>query len=146
MLKTIKMILSAVGSVLGGLLGRTFGFLMMAGLFVGLLVGGYVLQLMDDLPDIERANEIDLNVPLRIFTRDGLLIGEYGNERRIPILIQDTPSILQDAIISAEDASFYTHSGVDYVAIMRAIISNFKSGGKGQGASTITMQVARNFF
>ncbi len=142
----MKMFLRAIGGVIGGLFGRTLGFLMMLGLFVGILVGGYVLQLMDDLPDIEHANEIDLNVPLRIFTRDGLLIGEYGNERRIPILIQDTPSILSDAIIAAEDASFYKHSGVDYVAIGRAILSNFKSGGKGQGASTITMQVARNFF
>lgn len=142
----IKMFLLAVGSVLGGLFGRTLGFLMMAGLFVGILIGAYVLELMDDLPDIDHANEIELNVPLRIFTRDGLLIGEYGNERRIPILIQDTPSILSDAIIAAEDASFYQHSGVDYVAILRAVVSNFKSGGKGQGASTITMQVARNFF
>ncbi len=141
-----KMFLLAIGSVIGGLFGRTLGFLMMAGLFVGMLVGAYVLTLMDDLPEIDHANEIDLNVPLRIFTRDGLLIGEYGNERRIPILIQDTPSILSDAIIAAEDASFYQHSGVDYVAILRAVVSNFKSGGKGQGASTITMQVARNFF
>lgn len=142
----MKMFLLAVGSVLGGLFGRTLGFLMMAGLFIGILIGVYVLELMDDLPSIDHANEIDLNVPLRIFTRDGLLIGEYGNERRIPILIQDTPPILSDAIIAAEDASFYTHSGVDYAAILRAVVSNFKSGGKGQGASTITMQVARNFF
>lgn len=119
---------------------------MMAGLFVGVLVGIYVLGLLDDLPDIERANEIELNVPLRIFTDDGLLIGEYGNERRIPVLIQDTPLILLDAIIAAEDDNFYAHSGVDYKAILRAALSNVKSGGRGQGASTITMQVARNFF
>jgi penicillin-binding protein 1A len=146
MLKMIKMLLTAIGSVLGGLLGRTFGFLMMAGLFVATLVGAYVLSLLDDLPKIDRANEIELNVPLRIFTSDGLLIGEYGNERRIPILIQDTPTILIDAIIAAEDDSFYSHSGVDYRAILRAALSNLKSGGRGQGASTITMQVARNFF
>ncbi len=146
MLKTIKMVLAAIVSVLGGLFGRIFGFLMMAGLFVGLLVGIYVFGLLDELPDIEHANEIDLNVPLRIFTSDDLLIGEYGNERRIPVLIQDTPPILLDAITSAEDDSFYSHSGVDYRAIMRAVVSNYKSGGRGQGASTITMQVARNFF
>jgi penicillin-binding protein 1A len=146
MLKSIKMVTTAVVSVVGGLIGRTFGFLVMTGLFAGLLVGIYVLSLMDDLPEIDRVNEIELNVPLRIFTSDGLLIGEYGNERRIPILIQDTPSILLDAIIAAEDDNFYSHSGVDYWAIMRAVVSNLKSGGRGQGASTITMQVARNFF
>ncbi len=146
MLNAIKLLLTAIGSVLGGLLGRAFAFLMMAGLAVGLLAGSYVLQLMDDLPDIDRADEIDLNVPLRIYTSDGKLIGEYGNERRVPVLIQDTPSILHDAIIAAEDESFYHHSGVDYRAILRAVISNLKSGERGQGASTITMQVARNFF
>jgi len=146
MLKTLKIVLAAIVSVLGTLVGRVFGFLMMAGLFVGLLVGIYVFSLLDELPDIERANEIDLNVPLRIYTSDGLLIGEYGNERRIPVLIQDAPPILLDAIISAEDDSFYSHSGVDYKAILRAVVSNVKSGGRGQGASTITMQVARNFF
>lgn len=146
MLNFIKMVGSAIFNVLGGLLSRTLGFLMMAGLFVGVLLAIYVLGLMDDLPDIEHANEIELNVPLRIFTSDGLLIGEYGNERRIPILIQDTPPILLDAIIAAEDDSFYRHSGVDYRAILRAVLSNIKSGGRGQGASTITMQVARNFF
>ncbi len=146
MFKTLKIFFSAVGSVLGGLLGKTIAFGMMVALFSGVLVGGYVLTLMDDLPDIDRANEIELNVPLRIFTSDGKLIGEYGNERRIPVQIQDTPSILHDAIIAAEDDNFYNHSGVDYRAILRAVVSNFKSGGKGQGASTITMQVARNFF
>ena len=140
------MVTTAVVSVVDRQIKHTFGFLMMTGLFVGLLVGIYVLSLMDDLPEIDRVNEIELNVPLRIFTSDGLLIGEYGNERRIPILIQDTPSILLDAIIAAEDDNFYSHSGVDYWAIMRAVVSNLKSGGRGQGASTITMQVARNFF
>lgn len=146
MLKFLKIVSSAFVSVMGGLLGRVIGLMIMLGLFVGVLVSAYVLDLMDDLPDIEYANEIELNVPLRVFTSDGKLIGEYGNERRIPVLIQDTPSILHDAIIAAEDDNFYHHSGVDYRAILRAALSNFKSGGKGQGASTITMQVARNFF
>ena len=146
MLKLVKIVFTAIASVLGTLVGRVFGFFMMAGLFVGVLVGIYVFGLLDDLPDIQRANEIELNVPLRIFTSDGLLVGEYGNERRIPVLIQDAPPILLDAIISAEDDNFYSHSGVDYKAILRAVLSNVKSGGRGQGASTITMQVARNFF
>lgn len=132
----------AIGNACGGIFGRLFGFMML----VGFLVCWYVLGQMDDLPDIEDASEIDLNVPLRVFTSDDKLIGEFGVERRIPVLIQDTPSILHDAIIAAEDDNFYNHSGVDYRAIMRAMVSNLKSGGKGQGASTITMQVARNFF
>ncbi len=146
MFKFLKLLFMAIGNAFGGILGRLFGFLITAGLLVGFLVSWYVLEQMEDLPNIEQAHEIELNVPLRVFTSDKKLIGEFGVERRIPVLIQDTPSILHDAIIAAEDDNFYKHSGVDYRAITRAVVSNVKSGGKGQGASTITMQVARNFF
>ncbi len=146
MWNAIKLLFEAIGKVLGRNVGRAVSFALSASIVAGLLAVWYVMSLMDDLPNIEHADEIELNVPLRIFTSDGLLIGEFGNERRIPVNIQDTPSILHDAILSAEDDGFYTHSGVDFKAILRAVLSNFKSGGKGQGASTITMQVARNFF
>jgi penicillin-binding protein 1A len=85
-------------------------------------------------------------VPLRVFTADGVLIGEFGEERRALVRIQDVPALLKSAILAAEDERFYRHGGVDYHGVARAALSNFASGGARQGASTITMQVARNFF
>jgi penicillin-binding protein 1A len=85
-------------------------------------------------------------VPLRVFTADGVLIGEFGEERRALVRIQDVPALLKSAILAAEDERFYQHGGVDYHGVARAALSNFASGGARQGASTITMQVARNFF
>lgn len=85
-------------------------------------------------------------IPLRVFTADGYLIGEFGEERRNLVPIQNLPSAMKHAILAAEDERFYQHSGVDSLGILRAAYSNLVSGGKRQGASTITMQVARNFF
>ncbi|MEA3291188.1 MAG: penicillin-binding protein 1A [Pseudomonadota bacterium] len=106
----------------------------------------YTVSLLKDLPSIEQLREIQLSVPLRIYSGDNLLIGEYGNERRIPIKIADMPAIVTDAVLAAEDDNFYQHPGVDFGGIARAALSNLQSGSHGQGASTITMQVARNFF
>lgn len=106
----------------------------------------YTISLLKDLPSIEQLREIQLSVPLRIYSGDNLLIGEYGNERRIPIKVGDMPAIVTDAVLAAEDDNFYQHPGVDFGGIVRAAISNLQSGSHGQGASTITMQVARNFF
>jgi penicillin-binding protein 1A len=83
---------------------------------------------------------------LRIYTADGHLIGEFGEERRAFVRIQDVPPIMKQAILAAEDERFYQHPGVDTIGVLRAAYANFTSGGKRQGASTITMQVARNFF
>jgi penicillin-binding protein 1A len=85
-------------------------------------------------------------VPLRIFSLEGQLIGEFGEERRAVVKIDAVPKSMRDAILAAEDDRFYQHGGVDYLGVMRAAFSNFVSGGARQGASTITMQVARNFF
>ena len=74
------------------------------------------------------------------------LIAEYGEKRRQPISIEETPADLLNAILASEDANFYQHSGVDFTGILRAIVANFRTGGHGQGASTVTMQVARNYF
>ena len=98
------------------------------------------------LPSLEILTDYQPKVPLRIYTSEGLLIGEFGEERRAVVSIDTVPKAMRDAILAAEDERFYQHGGVDYVGVMRAALSNFISGGARQGASTITMQVARNFF
>lgn len=116
------------------------------GLTAAIAVGAFALTLVPELPPIESLAEIKLKVPLRIYTADRQLLGEFGDERRIPIAIDDVPEPLVQAVLAAEDDGFYRHPGVDIVGIIRAAVANFRSGGHGQGASTITMQVARNFF
>ncbi|TAJ77246.1 MAG: penicillin-binding protein 1A [Gallionellaceae bacterium] len=98
------------------------------------------------LPSLESLTDYRPKVPLRVFSAEGLLIGEFGEERRELIKINDVPDLMKKAILAAEDDRFYEHGGVDYIGVLRAAYSNFVSGGAKQGASTITMQVARNFF
>ncbi|MCZ7597227.1 MAG: transglycosylase domain-containing protein [Gammaproteobacteria bacterium] len=108
--------------------------------------GVVVYQLLPTLPSIESIRDIPLKVPLRVYTVDGKLIGEYGDYRRTPTAIADVPPMMVRAVLAAEDDSFYKHHGVDIPGIVRALIANLRSGDAGQGASTITMQVARNYF
>ncbi len=117
-----------------------------AGLLGAAAVGVFVWSLLPDLPSIETIRDIRLKVPLRIHTADGALIGEFGDERRIPVQIDNVPPLLVNAILAAEDDAFYRHPGVDIAGVARAAIANLRSGEHGQGASTITMQVARNYF
>jgi len=98
------------------------------------------------LPSLEALTDYRPNIPLRVFSAEGTLIGEFGKERRVLIKIGEVPDMMKKAILAAEDERFYEHGGVDYIGVLRAAISNFTSGGVKQGASTITMQVARNFF
>ena len=98
------------------------------------------------LPPIERLKEVQLQVPLRVFTTDGELIAEFGEQRRKPIRYQDLPQTLIDAILATEDDRFFVHPGVDYQGLVRAVVELIRTGKKRQGGSTITMQVARNFF
>ncbi len=105
-----------------------------------------VIVLVSGLPSIENIAEGRLNVPMRVYSVEGRLLGEFGEERRIPVIMDDVPKELVNAILAAEDANFFHHRGVDFRGVARAIIANMRSGGRRQGASTITMQVARNFF
>ncbi len=105
-----------------------------------------VLLANDRLPPLDALAEYRPKIPLRVFTADGVLIGEFGEERRSVVRIEDVPAVMKNAILAAEDASFFEHSGVDMKGIARAALSNFSAGGIQQGASTITMQLARNFF
>lgn len=99
-----------------------------------------------DLPDVESLREVQLQVPLRVFTADGRLIGVFGEKRRIPITLDEVPDCLIHAFIAGEDARFYEHPGVDYQGITRAAWSLLTTGEKSIGGSTITQQLARNFF
>ena len=111
-----------------------------------LLVAYAAVIVYPTLPSLEALTEYNPKIPLRIFSADGALIGEFGEERRAVIKIAEVPTPLKQAIVAAEDERFYEHGGVDYIGVLRAAVHNFSSGGSKQGASTITMQVARNFF
>ena len=99
-----------------------------------------------NLPSLQALTEYQPKIPLRIYTAEGVQIGEFGEERRAVVAIAEVPDALKNAIIAAEDERFYEHAGIDYIGVLRAAYMNLISGGRRQGASTITMQVARNFF
>ncbi len=111
---------------------------------LGLL--GAWLYLTPKLPDIDSLREVKLQVPLRIFARDGALIAEFGEMKRTPMKYEEFPPRLIQAILAAEDDRFFEHPGVDYQGLLRAAFQLLRTGRKAQGGSTITMQVARNFF
>jgi len=114
---------------------------------LGLLsVLGTYLFIAPSLPSIEGLSDVKLQVPLRIYSRDGALLGEFGEKRRSPKLLNDIPLQLRQAFLSAEDDRFYEHPGIDYQGILRAVAQLVKTGKRGQGGSTITMQLARNFY
>jgi penicillin-binding protein 1A len=120
--------------------------LLALGLFIILLAVFAALVTLPSLPSLETLTDYRPKIPLRIYSAEGLLIGEFGEERREVVKISAAPAQIKQAIIAAEDDRFYQHGGVDYIGILRAAYSNFTSGVVRQGASTITMQVARNFF
>ncbi|MDH3280271.1 MAG: transglycosylase domain-containing protein, partial [Gammaproteobacteria bacterium] len=122
--------------------GLVFGVLA-AGL---LAVGLFALSLMPELPTVDSFKDVPLKVPLRVYSRDGGLIAEFGDERREPVGIAEVPPALINAVLAAEDDGFYRHPGIDVVGVARAALANLRARTSEQGASTITMQVARNFF
>lgn len=134
----------------GGRTGRVLvfgGVLAAAALSCALLLGTFVFAIAYyHLPSIDALTNYRPKVPLRIWSADGVLLGEFGEERRDPVRLQEVPIPLREAILAAEDTNFYHHGGVDPLGILRAMAANIVSGHRGQGASTITMQVARNFF
>ena len=125
-----------------------FPLAVLAGLAaVGILAVALVVALAyPNLPTLGALTEYQPKIPLRIYSADGSLIGEFGEERRAVVSIAEVPADLKNAIIAIEDERFYQHPGIDYVGVMRAAYANLVAGGRCQGASTITMQVARNFF
>ena len=128
-------------------LGLAIAGLAAAGLLAVFLLLSFIFALAySSLPNIEALTDYRPRIPLRVWTSDGVLIGEFGEERRDFVAIKDVPPRIKQAILAAEDDSFYRHHGVDYLGLLRAALSNFASGRRGQGGSTITMQVARNFY
>jgi penicillin-binding protein 1A len=125
-----------------------FPFAVLAALaVVGILLGTFLLLVaLPKVPSIDALTDYQPKIPLRVYTADGALIGEFGEERRAVVRIHEVPAVMKEAILAAEDERFYQHQGVDYVGVIRAAYSNLVAGGKRQGASTITMQLARNFF
>lgn len=109
------------------------------------LLASYI-YIAPTLPSIEALRDIRLQVPMRIYTRDEKLIAEFGEKKRSPIRFYETPDLMIKAVLAAEDDRFFQHPGVDYQGILRAAINLIRTGEKSQGGSTITMQVARNFF
>lgn len=98
-----------------------------------------------DLPSLESMTDYRPKIPLRVYTSDNVLIGEFGQERRDFVAIKDIPLVQKQALLAIEDSRFYEHGGVDYKGVVRAVLADL-SGGLKQGASTITMQVARDFY
>ncbi|MFZ6769100.1 penicillin-binding protein 1A [Undibacterium sp. Di26W] len=134
-----------VGKLFARILLGTGGLLL--GLAVaGVLIIGFALTVAyPNLPELDSITSYRPKMPLRVFSADNMLIGEFGEERRNVVRFKDIPEIMKKAVLAIEDDRFYEHGGVDYMGITRAAVHNLTGGAK-QGASTITQQVARNFF
>jgi len=122
-------------------------FLLFTGIILAAVMAAFVyIKIEPQLPATEVLRDVQLQEPLRIYTRDRRLLAEFGEKRRTPVSIDDVPAALIDAFLAAEDDHFYEHSGVDIPGLMSAAFELLRTGKKRRGASTITMQVARNFF
>ncbi|MBV8604743.1 MAG: penicillin-binding protein 1A [Pelomonas sp.] len=125
--------------------GWLLGLCAAGALSVALLLGLALALAYPRLPDISGLTDYRPRLPLRVLSADGVLLGEFGEERRSYVPIEQMPKVMQDAVLSIEDARFYQHGGVDYLGVLRAGLANVGDA-RSQGASTITMQVARNFY
>jgi penicillin-binding protein 1A len=125
-MKWIAAIVASLGIIAAGVLAYVF------------------LVLAPNLPPLDAVTDYRPKIPLRIYTADNALIGEFGEEHREFVPIKEIPEKLKTALLSTEDARFYEHSGIDFIGAGRAVLADLR-GGFHQGASTITMQVARNF-
>lgn len=128
---------------------RTLGWIVglpLALLLTGTLLLGIALAMAyPNLPEIHSLVDYRPKLPMRVVSSDGVMLGEYGEERRSYLPIEQIPKVMQDAVLAIEDARFYEHGGIDYKGILRAAVENLRDS-RSQGASTITMQVARNFY
>jgi len=124
------------------LLGLAFATLVSVLMIIGIALA----VAYPNLPEISGLTDYRPKLPMRIFSSDGVLIGEFGEERRNYVPIAQIPKVMQDAVLAIEDARFYQHSGVDYKGVIRAGLADLGETHSSQGASTITMQVARNFY
>jgi penicillin-binding protein 1A len=123
----------------------TGGLVVAAVLCVGILVGLALAAAYPNLPDVSDLTDYRPKLPLRVFSAEGVLLGEFGEEHRTLTRLNDIPKHMQNAVLAIEDARFFSHGGVDYVGVLRAAMANVGKL-KSQGASTITMQVAKNVY
>ena len=114
-------------------------------ILVTLIIGGFYLNMKSDLPSVKILKDIQFQIPMQIYSNDGKLISQFGQKRRIPVKLEDMPKQLINAFLATEDNRFYEHFGVDPIGMTRAVIGQLIGSPRG-GASTITMQTARNFF
>jgi penicillin-binding protein 1A len=135
--RILKWLLKAVASVIGMGIASILAFLIL--LAIALTVA------YPNLPEVTGLTDYRPKLPMRIYAADGVLLGEYGDERRSFMPIHQIPQVIKDAVLAIEDSRFYQHSGVDYKGVLRAGLAQFNEA-RSQGASTITMQVARNFY
>lgn len=120
-----------------GLLGFALGVTAILGIY---------FYIKPDLPSVSVLKDVRLQTPMRIYTQDGKLISQYGVKRRIPLTLEEAPEQLIQAVLATEDSRFYDHPGIDPIGMMRAAVNLIVTGEKGQGGSTLTMQLARGFF
>jgi penicillin-binding protein 1A len=128
------------------LIRNFFVFIILCSFLVFIAAGAVYFFLAPKLPDTQTLKQTQLQIPLRVFSSEGKLMAEFGEKRRIPVKYDEIPEQLIHAFLASEDDRFYQHPGVDYQGIIRAAFSLLTTGEKTQGGSTITMQVARNFF
>lgn len=134
------------GSWIGRFFLKSLVFMAGLGLCGALLVSLALALAWPNLPDLSAMIDYRPRVPLRIYTADKVLIGEFGEERRNVLRLHEIPDVMKSAILAAEDDRFYQHGGIDWTGVARAALANLTQMSKSQGASTITMQVARNFY
>ncbi|MEO7105911.1 MAG: transglycosylase domain-containing protein, partial [Rhodoferax sp.] len=123
----------------------TIGVLLAGALSLMMVVAIGLAVAFPNLPDISELSDYRPKLPLRVFSAEGDLIAEFGEERRNLTPIAEIPKVMKEAVLAIEDARFYQHGGVDYLGVLRAGLANVGKS-KSQGASTITMQVARNVY
>ncbi len=131
--------------VLSRIIVWAFGLAAASVVSVLILVGIAVAVAYPNVPEISGLTDYRPKLPMRIYAADGALLGEFGEERRNFTPIAQIPKVLKDAVLAAEDSRFYEHSGVDFKGVLRAVLANLRAA-RSQGGSTITMQVAKNFY
>lgn len=126
---------------------KSFFFFSLLSIIIGIIIAAIAIAMAyPKLPSITTLKNYKPQIAMQVFTEDGQLIGQFGTERRKPVAFKDIPNHLKNAILAIEDARFYEHNGVDYYGLTRATINNIVNPGDLQGASTITQQLAKNFF
>ncbi|MBH0025493.1 MULTISPECIES: penicillin-binding protein 1A [unclassified Pseudoalteromonas] len=128
------------------LLKRTLQFFIICVLIGLITLVSLYYYVKPDIPSVQVLKDVQLQTPMQVFTKDGLLINQFGEKRRIPVTIDEIPQTLINAFLATEDNRFYDHIGIDPIGIVRSALVLISTGEKKQGASTITMQLARNFF